>query len=69
MPSPSSSTIRHGPDRDTSPEKIFILTTCNVQKDLLQDILSQRCGPGTPLAGIRPGEVSTVDHYQGQQNN
>ena len=51
------------------PQKISILTTYNGQKDLLLDILSQRCGPGTPLAGIRPGAVSTVDHYQGQQND
>ena len=51
------------------PEKISILTTYNGQKGLLNDILSQRCGDGTPLAGIRPGSVSTVDHYQGQQND
>jgi intron-binding protein aquarius len=36
---------------------------------LLNDILRQRCGDGTPLAGVRPGAVSTVDHYQGQQND
>mmetsp|Transcript_10530 Transcript_10530/g.15516 ORF Transcript_10530/g.15516 Transcript_10530/m.15516 type:complete len:1088 (+) Transcript_10530:1-3264(+) len=51
------------------PEKISILTTYNGQKELLLDILSQRCGPGTPLAGKRPGAVSTVDQYQGQQND
>ena len=51
------------------PERISILTTYNGQKGLLNDILSQRCGDGTPLAGIRPGSVSTVDHYQGQQND
>jgi intron-binding protein aquarius len=51
------------------PEKISILTTYNGQKDLLLDILSQRCAPGTPLAGISPGAVSTVDQYQGQQND
>lgn len=49
--------------------KISILTTYNGQKDLLLDILSQRCAPGTPLAGISPGAVSTVDQYQGQQND
>ena len=32
-----------------TPEKISILTTYNGQKDLLNDILSQRCGEGTPL--------------------
>ncbi len=51
------------------PEKISILTTYNGQKELIMDILSQRCGAGTPLAGIKPGAISTVDHYQGQQNN
>lgn len=50
-------------------EKISILTTYNGQKELLLDILSQRCGPGTPLAGRTPGAVSTVDQYQGQQND
>ncbi|EED91792.1 hypothetical protein THAPSDRAFT_262371, partial [Thalassiosira pseudonana CCMP1335] len=51
------------------PEKISILTTYNGQKDLLLDILAQRCGAGTPLAGVTPGAVSTVDQYQGQQND
>ena len=51
------------------PEKISILTTYNGQKGLIEDILSQRCGSGTPLAGIRPGALSTVDKYQGQQND
>ncbi|KAL3790208.1 hypothetical protein HJC23_005580 [Cyclotella cryptica] len=51
------------------PEKISILTTYNGQKELLIDILSQRCGPGTPLAGMTPGAISTVDQYQGQQND
>jgi len=51
------------------PHKISILTTYNGQKSLLLDILSQRCGKGTPLAGITPGAVSTVDQYQGQQND
>lgn len=52
-----------------SPQRISILTTYNGQKALIQDILSQRCGPGTPLAGVRPRAVSTVDQYQGQQND
>mmetsp|Transcript_10162 Transcript_10162/g.12826 ORF Transcript_10162/g.12826 Transcript_10162/m.12826 type:complete len:510 (+) Transcript_10162:281-1810(+) len=51
------------------PEKISILTTYNGQKELLNDIISQRCGEDTPLGGVRPGSVSTVDHYQGQQND
>jgi intron-binding protein aquarius len=50
------------------PDKISILTTYNGQKDLLEDILSQRCGEGTPFVGMRPKAVSTVDQYQGQQN-
>lgn len=49
--------------------KISILTTYNGQKGLIEDIISQRCGEGTPLAGIRPGSISTVDKYQGQQND
>ena len=51
------------------PDKISILTTYNGQKSLIVDILSQRCGEGTPLAGIEPGAISTVDQYQGQQND
>ncbi len=51
------------------PEKISILTTYNGQKSLIDDILTQRCSNGTPLAGFRPGAVSTVDKYQGQQND
>jgi intron-binding protein aquarius len=51
------------------PQRISILATYNGQKALISDILSQRCGAGTPLAGIRPKTVSTVDQYQGQQND
>ena len=51
------------------PEKISILTTYNGQRGLITDIVSQRCGPGTPLAGVRPKAISTVDQYQGQQND
>ena len=32
-------------------------------------MLSQRCGVGTPLEGIMPRAISTVDQYQGQQND
>jgi intron-binding protein aquarius len=52
-----------------SANKISILTTYNGQKALITDILSQRCGAGTPLAGVRPRAISTVDQYQGQQND
>lgn len=51
------------------PDKISILTTYNGQRGLITDIISQRCGPGTPLAGVRPKAISTVDQYQGQQND
>ena len=51
------------------PEKISILTTYNGQKELITDIINQRCGPATPLEGIRPKTISTVDQYQGQQND
>lgn len=50
------------------PDMISILTTYNGQKDLISDIIAQRCGAGTPLGGMRPYTVSTVDQYQGQQN-
>ena len=50
-------------------EKISMLTTYNGQKALLQDIWEQRCGAGTPFQGkFRPRAISTVDQYQGQQN-
>eukprot|EP00977_Amphora_coffeiformis_P008023 scaffold1803_cov92-Amphora_coffeaeformis.AAC.46 len=51
------------------PNRISILAAYNGQKELIRDILSQRCGEGTPLEGIRPAAVSTVDQYQGQQND
>ena len=51
------------------PEKISILTTYNGQRELIHDIVSQRCGRGTPLDGVRPRAISTVDQYQGQQND
>jgi intron-binding protein aquarius len=51
------------------PSKISILTTYNGQRALISDILAQRCGEGTPLSGVRPRAVSTVDQYQGQQND
>lgn len=47
-------------------EKISILTTYNGQKSLIQDIVAQRCR--NPIFGI-PGAISTVDKYQGQQND
>eukprot|EP00934_Nitzschia_sp_Nitz4_P008529 Nitzschia sp. Nitz4//scaffold3_size479765//306225//310635//NITZ4_000127-RA/size479765-augustus-gene-1.609-mRNA-1//-1//CDS//3329550839//8519//frame0 len=50
-----------------SPKSIAILTTYNGQKELITDILRQRCGAGTPLDGVWPSAVSTVDQFQGQQ--
>ncbi|CAG5126688.1 unnamed protein product, partial [Candidula unifasciata] len=48
-------------------EQISILTTYNGQKHLIRDVIQQRCG-NNPLIG-RPHKVTTVDRYQGQQNN
>ena len=48
-------------------EKISILTTYNGQRSLIQDILQQRCAKN-PLFG-KPGHISTVDKFQGQQND
>lgn len=47
-------------------ERISILATYNGQKHLIRDILSQRCR--SPVFGM-PASVSTVDKYQGQQND
>lgn len=48
-------------------EKISILTTYNGQKHLIRDVINLRCGEN-PLIG-RPLKVTTVDKYQGQQND
>uniref|UniRef100_A0A5F8H4K7 RNA helicase aquarius n=1 Tax=Monodelphis domestica TaxID=13616 RepID=A0A5F8H4K7_MONDO len=48
-------------------DKISILTTYNGQKHLIRDIINQRCG-SNPLIG-RPNKVTTVDRFQGQQND
>ena len=45
---------------------ITILTTYNGQKHLIRDVLSQRCE--NALFGL-PARVTTVDKYQGQQND
>lgn len=47
-------------------EKISILSTYNGQKHLIRDIISQRCK--NPVFG-RPSAVTTVDKFQGQQND
>ncbi|KAI6204813.1 hypothetical protein M3Y94_00720700 [Aphelenchoides besseyi] len=48
-------------------ERISILTTYNGQRSLLMDVLTRRC-QSNPLIGM-PSCVSTVDKYQGQQND
>ncbi|KAJ3334362.1 hypothetical protein HDU76_000055 [Blyttiomyces sp. JEL0837] len=47
--------------------KISILTTYNGQKALIDDVLERRCR-WNPLFGL-PQHVSTVDKFQGQQND
>ncbi|KAJ3213844.1 hypothetical protein HDU67_002387 [Dinochytrium kinnereticum] len=47
--------------------KISILTTYNGQKALIEDVLDRRC-KRNPMFGL-PARVSTVDKYQGQQND
>ena len=51
------------------PEKISILTTYNGQKDLILDVLNRRCGGGTVFGMGGQCSVSTVDKFQGQQND
>ena len=47
-------------------DSISIITSYNGQKHLIRDILAQRCGH--PMFGM-PRAVTTVDKYQGQQND
>ncbi|XP_053671136.1 RNA helicase aquarius [Anopheles nili] len=48
-------------------EKISILTTYNGQKHLIRDVIESRC-TANPMFG-KPHKVTTVDKYQGQQND
>jgi intron-binding protein aquarius len=48
-------------------EKISIITTYNGQKALLRDVIEARCA-NHPLFGP-PRDISTVDKFQGQQND
>ncbi|CAF2574473.1 unnamed protein product [Rotaria sp. Silwood2] len=48
-------------------QTISILTTYNGQKFLIRDVLNKRCAKN-PLLGL-PMKVTTVDKYQGQQND
>lgn len=47
--------------------KISILSTYNGQKHLIRDVIERRCA-NHPLFG-RPSKVTTVDRFQGQQND
>jgi len=47
-------------------DRISIITTYNGQKHLIRDVLKQRCAH--PFFG-QPARVTTVDKYQGQQND
>ncbi|CAM9758399.1 unnamed protein product, partial [Phaeothamnion confervicola] len=49
-------------------DRIAILTTYNGQKALIRDVLQQRCAANPALFGA-PSRVTTVDKYQGQQND
>ncbi|RNA15941.1 intron-binding aquarius isoform X2 [Brachionus plicatilis] len=48
-------------------EKITILSTYNGQKHLIRDVLRKRCA-NNPIIGL-PRKITTVDKYQGQQND
>lgn len=48
-------------------DKITMLTTYNGQKHLLRDVVEQRCA-SNPFIG-RPHKITTVDKFQGQQND
>ncbi|WKY11101.1 hypothetical protein Q1695_003001 [Nippostrongylus brasiliensis] len=48
-------------------DKISIITTYNGQAQLIRDVVERRCA-NNPLIGA-PAKVSTVDKYQGQQND
>lgn len=48
-------------------ERISIITSYNGQKNLIRDVLERRCAHN-PLFG-RPARVTTVDKFQGQQND
>jgi len=47
--------------------RISIITTYNGQKDLIQDVIAQRCS-WSPLYGS-PAKIATTDKFQGQQND
>ena len=50
-----------------NPNQISILTTYNGQKELIKEIYNKKCGWNKLFNNI--GKISTVDKYQGQQND
>ena len=50
-----------------NPEKITILTTYNGQKALIKDIIKKKCAWNPNFK--QPNKITTVDRYQGQQND
>ncbi|KTF88879.1 hypothetical protein cypCar_00034630 [Cyprinus carpio] len=48
-------------------ERISVLTTYNGQKHLIRDVINQRCANNSFFG--QPSKVTTVDRFQGQQNN
>lgn len=48
-------------------EKITIITTYNGQKHLIRDIVQRRCASNVLMG--EPKKITTVDKYQGQQND
>ena len=50
-----------------NPNQISILTTYNGQKELIKEIYEKKCGWNKLFSNI--GKISTVDKYQGQQND
>ena len=50
-----------------SPKEISIITTYNGQKELIKEIYDKKCNWSDKFRGIK--KISTVDKYQGQQND
>lgn len=48
-------------------EKISVITSYNGQKHLLRDVFKSRCGWNSEIG--MPSKITTVDRYQGQQND
>jgi len=48
-------------------EKISVITTYNGQKHLIRDVVKQRCSHSSVFG--QPAKITTVDRFQGQQND